>query len=98
MLCDIIIMVLSQAKNISKQRTRISGTLELFRPHLATPQINRWHQTLANRGPDSRFVLKAIIKALISKSSRCSILKTHNSLYLIPDSQPDSSLPNYLII
>ena len=61
-------------------------------------QLFMWSkQALANRSPDSRFVLEAIIKALISKSSRCSILKTHNRLYLIPDSQPDSSLPDYLI-
>ena len=31
------------------------------------------NQILANRGPDSRFVLKAIIKALISKLSQSSI-------------------------
>ena len=54
-------------------------------------------QTSANRGPNSRFDLEAIIKALISKSSQCSILKTHNRLHPIPNSQPDSSLPDYLI-
>ena len=54
-------------------------------------------QTSVNLGPDSRFVLETFIKALISKSSRCSILKTHNHLQLIPDSQPDSSLPDSLI-
>ena len=32
-------------------------------------------QILTNRGPDSRFVLKAIIRAQISKSSRSSIMK-----------------------
>ena len=52
-----------------------------------------WVQTSANWGPDSWFVLEAIIKALIPKSSRCLILKTHNHLHLIPNSQPDLSLP-----
>ena len=60
--------------------------------------FEHWVQTSANRGLDSRFILEAIIKALISKSSRCSILKTHNYLCPIPDSQPDSSLPNNLIV
>ena len=50
-------------------------------------------QTLANWGLDSRFVLKAIIKALISKSSRSSILKTPNCLHSTPKcSTPNSQL------
>ena len=36
------------------------------------------HQTLANRGPDMRFLLEVIITALISKSSQSSILITLN--------------------
>ena len=37
----------------------------------------------ANQGPDSRFALEGTTKALISKSSWCSILKTHNRLHPI---------------
>ena len=55
-----------------------------------------WGVTSANWGPDSRFILKAIIKALISKLSRSSILKTPNRLHPIHNFQPDSSLSNYL--
>ena len=54
------------------------------------------NQTSVNWGPDSRFVLKAIIKALISKSSRSSKLKTPNRLHPIHDFQPNLSLPEYL--
>ena len=54
-------------------------------------------QTLANQGADSRLILEAIINALISKLSQCSILKTHDHLHPIPDSQPDLSLPDYQI-
>ena len=39
------------------------------------------HQTLANQGPDSRFALEAIIKALISKSSRSSIMIILNRVH-----------------
>ena len=58
--------------------------------------LNNLDQTLANRGRDSRFVLEAIIKALISKSSRSLILKTPNCLHTIRYFQPDSSLSEYL--
>ena len=33
------------------------------------------NQTSANRGPDSRFILEAIIKALISKSNSSQVIK-----------------------
>ena len=46
-------------------------------------------KTAANRRPDLRFVLKAIIKALISRSSRSTILKTPNHLHPIHNFQPD---------
>ena len=48
-------------------------------------------QTLAKRVPSSRFVLKAIITALISKSSQSLIMKTPNRVHPIHDFQPDSS-------
>ena len=60
-------------------------------------QLTDTKPTLANQGPDSKFVLGAIIKALISKLSRCSLLKNHNRLHPIPNSHADSSLPDYLI-
>ena len=48
--------------------------------NMASKQERAWknclQQTSANRGPDLRFVLKAIIKALISKSIGYSILET----------------------
>ena len=55
-------------------------------------------QILANWGPNSRFAPEAIIRALISKLSRCSILKTRNHLNPIHDSQPNWSLPDYQIM
>ena len=39
---------------------------------------NDSQQVLANRGPNLRFVVKAIIKVMISKSSRCLIMITLN--------------------
>ena len=45
---------------------------------------------------ESRSQLEAIIKALISKLSRSSILKTPNCLHPIHNFQPDSSLSKYL--
>ena len=46
------------------------------------------YQTSVNQGPHSRFVLEAIIKALISsKSSWSSILKTLYDLHPIHDFQ-----------
>ena len=56
-----------------------------------------YNQTSENWGPETRFLLEAIIKALIFKSSRYSIMRTHNRLHPIPDYQPDSSLLDYLI-
>ena len=44
---------------------------------------NDTRQTLANQGPDLRFVVKAISKLLVPKSSRSSILKTQNCGYTI---------------
>ena len=58
--------------------------------HLVVPQ------TSANLDPDSRFILSAIIKALISKSSPSSILKTPNRLHPIHNFQPYLSLSEYL--
>ena len=52
--------------------------------------------TSANRGSHSRFVLEAIVKALISKLSRSPILKTPNRLHLIHNFQPNLSLLEYL--
>ena len=49
-------------------------------------------QTLANWGPNSRFILEAIIKALIFKS----ILITLNGVHSNHNSQPDSNLSDYL--
>ena len=45
------------------------------------PKVLKLVQTSGIRGPDSRFVLEAIIKALIFKSSRSSIMKTPNCLH-----------------
>ena len=56
-----------------------------------TVWIQILEKTSAIRGPDSRFVLKAIIKALISKSSRSSIMKTLNRVHPIHNNQPDLS-------
>ena len=60
-----------------------------------------FYQTLSvsnigESGSDSRFVLEVIIKALISKSSQSSILKTPNRLHPIHDFPPESSLSEYL--
>ena len=46
----------------SEKKLEYSGGLNTERVRIS----NGEDQTLANRGPDSRFVLKAIIKALIS--------------------------------
>ena len=46
--------------------------------------------------PNSRFVLKVIIKSLISKLSLSSILKTPNRLHPIYDFQPNLSVSEYL--
>ena len=50
------------------------------------------HQTLMNRGPDSRFVLEAIIKALISKSSQSLIMVILNRVHSNHISQPELNL------
>ena len=52
------------------------------------------HQISANRGPDWKFVLEAIIKAL-SKSIWSSIMITIDRVHLNHDSHPNSDLPNY---
>ena len=52
--------------------------------HKLWPQLSQ-DQTSTNRGPDSRFILEAVIKALISKSSWSSIMKTPNHVHLIHD-------------
>ena len=52
-------------------------------------------QILAERGTDSRFVLKANIKSLYPKSSRNSILKTQNGDQLKHDYKPGSNLLEY---
>ena len=61
-------------KNINIKQSRLKtifcSDFKWWRPHnygLA--------QTLANRGPDSRLVLKGIIKALMSKSNTVGIRK-----------------------
>ena len=48
------------------------------------------NKSSANFGK-SRFILKVIIKALISKSSQSSIMITLNCVHLNHDSQPDGS-------
>ena len=58
--------------------------------------LKHWFQTLEYQGPNSRFVLKAIIKALISKLSRSSILITLNNVHSNNDSQPNLNLSDYL--
>ena len=55
------------------------------------------YQTSANQDPNSRFVLEANIKALISNSSWSSILKISNCLHPIHDFQPTRICPNTLI-
>ena len=42
-------------------------------------------QTLANQGPNSKFGVEVISKALVTKSSLSSILKTQNRGYTNPD-------------
>ena len=58
--------------------------------------LKHWFQTLAYQGPNSRFVLKAIIKALISKSSQNSMLITLNHVHTNNDSQPNLNQSDYL--
>ena len=53
------------------------GTIEMPPKDGVTGKIPT-QQTSANRGPDSRFVIEAIVIALISRSSRSSIMKTPN--------------------
>ena len=53
-------------------------------------------QTSANQGPNMRFILGAIIKALISKLSQSSIMITLNCVHLNHDFQPNSNLSDYL--
>ena len=53
-------------------------------------------QTSTNLDPKLRFILEAIIKALISKSSRSSIMITLNRVHSNHDSHPDSNLSDYL--
>ena len=57
-----------------------------------------YNQTLANWGPDSRFVLEAIFKALISKSSRSSIFNTPYGLHPITNSKPHLILNFHMCI
>ena len=40
------------------------------------------HQTLANRGPNSRFIVEAIFKPLVPKSSRSSIMIAQNCAHV----------------
>ena len=49
------------------------------------------NQTLANQGPDSRFVLEVIFRVVISKLSWSSIMSTLNCVHLILYFQPESS-------
>ena len=59
--------------------------------HLQKTETNIFNQTLANRGHNSWFVFKAIIKGVMSKSSRSSIRKILNCAYPIHPIQPNLS-------
>ena len=59
--------------------------------HLQKTETNIFNQTLVNRGHDSWLVLKAIIKAVMSKSSRSSIRKIPNRAYPIHPIQSNLS-------
>ena len=62
---------------------------DVAHPHLLLLLINKdFHQTSTNH--DSRLVLEAIIKALISKSSQSLIRNIPNHVYLIHPFQPNS--------
>ena len=64
------------------------------RTGFATPS----HQTSVNRGPNSRFVLEVIIKALISKSSGSSMMITLHCVYSNHNSQPDLNLFIFIFV
>ena len=66
-----------------KRKTHIHIIIAMFMQwttaaNLTLTSMRGWYckQTSANCGPDSKFVLEAIIKALISKLSRSSIMFT----------------------
>ena len=57
--------------------------------------VQHSNQTLANRGPDSRFVVEAIFKPLVPKLGQSSIIITQNRAHARHKSQPNSNLSEY---
>ena len=62
-----------QNQNALSNKFHMSTVILIYKSNIFVLKRNKY-QTLANQGPDSRFILEVIIKALIFKSSGSLIM------------------------